>query len=257
MQVRSKIASWERYEPDVFDVRVLSPGAWAAAIAVEWRERLLEPRVLVQCLPSGKTPIPVYSEMARWHRAKKLSFAGSTVVLLDEFGGLEPHDTGRCLNMLRHDLLDHVDLRADDLIAFDPDSADLDVECVRISSSVSARGGLGLTLLGIGTNGHVGMNEPGSSDTSATRRVELEPSTTEASSRYVSGGTLPTWGVTLGMREILASDEVWLLATGERKAGVVSSLLKGSRREDLPASLFVDHPRVVVWLDSDAAGGGG
>lgn len=224
---------------------------------MEWSERLLEHRGLVHCLPSGLTPVPVYREMVRRHRANKVSFAGSTVVVLDEFGGLATDDEGRCLSMIQRDLLSHVDLRADDLISFDADADDVDVECARVGSSVSARGGLGLTLLGIGTNGHVGMNEPGSSAASSVRRVELEPSTVQSSARYVSGLTLPTWALTLGMRELLQSEEVWLLATGKHKANIVRALMKGKRTEDLPASLFFDHKKVVVWLDADAAGGGG
>ncbi len=239
----------------MFDVRVLSPGAWATAVAVEWSERLLDDRGLVHCLPSGMTTIPVYGEMVRRHRARKVSFAGSTIALVDEFGGLAADDEGRCRAMLQRDLLSHVDLRHEDLISLDAESDDIEVECARVASLISARGGLGLTLLGIGTNGHVGLNEPGSSANSSVRRVELAESTTQAAGRYISGLKLPTWGVTLGMRELLASQEVWLLATGKHKASIVAELMKAKKTEDIPATMFFDHPKVVVWLDADAASG--
>jgi glucosamine-6-phosphate deaminase len=112
---------------------------------------------------------------------------------------------------------------------------------------------LDLTVLGIGTNGHIGMNEPGTPTDSRTRRVALAPETTRAAARYFGADQLPTWGVTLGLATLLASGEIWLLATGEAKADAIRAAVRGWVSADLPASLLQTHDNCLLFADAAAA----
>jgi glucosamine-6-phosphate deaminase len=114
-------------------------------------------------------------------------------------------------------------------------------------------GGLDLTLLGLGGNGHIGLNEPGTTADSPTRVVRLAVSTKEAAGRYGSGQE-PEWGMTLGMRSILDSQEIWLLVTGSHKTEILDQVLNGPIGPEVPASFLRTHPNIVVLADRSAAG---
>jgi glucosamine-6-phosphate deaminase len=113
-------------------------------------------------------------------------------------------------------------------------------------------GGFDLILLGIGRNGHLGMNEPGSPVDSPTRRVDLHPGTVQASARYFAHGNLPGWGVTVGLDAILGSKEVWLLANGAGKAAIIRDSVRGEIGPSNPASLLRRHPNCALFVDAEA-----
>ena len=106
--------------------------------------------------------------------------------------------------------------------------------------------------LGIGLNGHLGMNEPGSPVDSSTRRVELQGTTTQSSARYFAHQNLPHWGLTVGLKTILASKEVWVLANGAAKAGITEQTVRGDISSSNPASLLRRHPNCSLFVDADA-----
>ena len=232
------------------DLEVLPRELWADAVATTWIGLLRRQPSLRMCLPTGSTPAPVYDRMVAAHRAGEVSFADATVFLLDEFG-LPAGDPARCDGMLRSALLDHVDLRPERFDRLDVDAADLDAECVRFQTEVE-RGGLDLVILGLGTNGHLGLNEPGSAARSPTRRVELAPSTRDGATDY-GAERAPTWGLTLGLGPILDAREVWLLVTGAHKAAILGEVVHGPVSSEVPASFLRTHPRVLVAVDDPAA----
>jgi glucosamine-6-phosphate deaminase len=231
-------------------LRFDSEVSWAGGVATFWRDRLRTNPRLRSCLPSGLTPNPVYSEMVRSVAAGDAAFARATVYALDEFGGLSPEDPGRTKNALIRHLLGAVDLPADAFRFVDPDAPDLEAECRRYDRDIGE--GFDLVLLGLGLNGHLGMNEPGSSARSRTRRVELDETTIAASARYFSHQDLPGWGVTVGLAPILASREVWLLASGSRKAAIIRQVVAGEIDEQIPASLLRRHPNCSLFVDGEA-----
>ena len=232
-------------------LRAGTPAAWADRVAGWLLERLrMNPRLRV-CLPTGLTPVPVYRRVAEAIGRGEASFRDAEVFLLDEFGGVAPDDPGRCDQMLWRFLLHDVDLPRERFHGFDVDG-DIDRTC-RAFESLIGPGGVDLTLLGIGSNGHVGMNEPGAGADSLTRRVTLAPETIAASARYFTHGGLPTWGVTMGLGTIGRSREVWLLASGTAKARIVRAAVEGPVTPDVPASLLRNHPRAVFVLDDEAA----
>lgn len=227
-----------------FQLEVLPHRDWAASIADLWGERLTTTPDLRMCLPTGSTPKPVYREMAA-----HADFSEAKVFLLDEFG-LEPGDPARCDVMIEEALMSRLDSRP----VFDrlnPQAADLEAECDRYSKAIASEG-VNLCILGLGTNGHLGLNEPGSLHDSTTRVVALADETMAALSHYGATSST-TWGMTIGISEILASDEAWLLVSGEHKAQILRRTLVGPVDTDVPASYLRFHQNVIVWVDEAAA----
>lgn len=227
--------------------------AWMEGVCAFWNDRLRSDPRLRTCLPTGLTPIPVYDDMVRRVSAGHASFAEAAVFALDEFGGLAAEDPGSTRNTLARLLIERVDLPAAAFHALDVQAADVNRTCERYDAAIGA--GFDLVLLGIGTNGHLGMNEPGTPPDSRTRRVELHESTIQSSARYFPDRAphrLPRWGVTVGLRAILASKEVWVLATGSGKASIVERAFHGDVTTEVPASLLQRHRNCSLFVDAAA-----
>lgn len=191
------------------------------------------------CLATGATPAPAYHRLA----SLQLDLSMITLAMLDEFGGLDADDPGRCLAKLERDLLGR--MHADHRPMLEP---------IEMNEPPNANwpGPIRLAVLGIGTNGHIAMNEPGSSSDSGTRRVELAESTSNGARRY-GARRAPTWGVTIGLGPLLRSEELWVLATGASKAAIVAAAIDGPTTPEIPASLLQGHANVRWFVDSEAA----
>jgi glucosamine-6-phosphate deaminase len=233
-------------------VRYESPQDWAQHVAARFASFLADHPSARVALPTGATPEPIYAGIIEAVRNGLASFDRAHVFLLDEFGGVPKDARGRCEAMLRRSLLDHLPGPPAQYHGFDADAPDVDAMCAEYEAA--AAGSLDLVILGIGKNGHVGMNEPGTPPDSTTRRVALAPSTTQASVRYFGeGATLPTWGVTMGIATILAARTIWLIASGEGKAQIVRDVLLEPVSAQRPASLLRGHPNCWFFLDEAAA----
>jgi glucosamine-6-phosphate isomerase len=227
-----------------------SEEAWVRGVANLWRDRLNTNPRLRMCLPSGNTPNKVFAAMGRAVKERQVSFQRAEIFCLDEYGGLSPDDPGRCANMLRRYLLSGIDLPEKQFHRIDIDAPDLDAVCCEFDRAIEP--GFDLTLLGLGLNGHLGMNEPGSPEDSPTRRVELAPSTTASSAAYLTHSSLPTWGVAVGLKQLLGSKEVWLLVNGPAKAEIVRRTVTESIGTQLPASLLRNHSNSFLIVDAAA-----
>ena len=229
------------------------PGAdWAGFVASELAREVRDRPGLRLCLPTGDTPTPVYEALAAMVNAGEVSISGATVVLLDEYVGLEPADPARLDGRLRRELIDVVDAPP----AFHPvpvDEVQPD-EAARRHDLLAAEG-LHLTLLGLGGNGHVGLNEPGSTADALTRVVPLTAESQRGAVERYGADRTPESGITLGLARILASDEVWLLVTGSGKAEVLARTLEGPETADCPASFLRRHGRLRVIADEPATAG--
>ena len=231
-------------------LRFDSKDAWVSGVASFWRDRLRSNPELTTCLPTGTTPAPVYGEMVRSVEAGLASFAATHVFALDEFGGLAPDDPGLARNILPQLLLNSVRLPPDRFFSLDVWAQDLERVCAEYDERIA--GGFDLVILGIGLNGHLGMNEPGSAADSPTRRVDLHPTTIQSSARYFNHGNLPRWGLTVGLGPILGSREVWVLATGSGKANIIRQTVREDIGVTIPASLLRHHPNCSFFVDADA-----
>lgn len=224
--------------------------AWVNGVASLWRDRLrTNPRLRI-CLPSGHTPNKIYEAMGRSVAKGHVSFREAEIFALDDFGGLAADDEGRCANMLRHYLLQHVDLPKERFHFIDTEATDLEKVCRDYDAAIGV--GFDLTLLGIGLNGHLGLNEPGSSPDATTHRVEMHPSTIKASAAYLKHANLPTWGIGVGLKHLLGSREVWLLASGAKKASIIQRAVKGEIGIEVPASLLRQHSNSFLMVDAEA-----
>ena len=230
-------------------VEVLAPDAWAGDVARRLAERLAAEPGLRLCLPTGDTPSPVYAALPAALAACDASFARATVVQLDEWVGLPPGDPARCDLRLREELLRHLD-PGPTVVAIAVD--ELEPAAAAAAHDEAARD-LDLVVLGLGMNGHVGFNEPGSTADSPTRVVELDPVTLAAASERYGATRRPQAGITVGLDRLLAAREVWLLVAGERKAGILQRALEGPESGDCPASFLRRHERLTVLADDAAA----
>jgi 6-phosphogluconolactonase/glucosamine-6-phosphate isomerase/deaminase len=220
---------------------------WASNVAERWISHMSDHPDSRICVPTGETPRPVYASAAT-----DIDLSEATVFLLDEFD-LPSGNAARCDSMLQRDLLNSLAVAPKAFHRLDVDTIDADAECARFDSLVD-NGGLDLTLLGLGGNGHLGLNEPGTTSDSRTRAVTLTPTTTRAVSRYEASAQ-PIGGLTLGLRRILESEEIWLLVTGSHKAPILAEMLNGPITSDLPASYLRYHSRATVFANRSAAAG--
>jgi glucosamine-6-phosphate isomerase len=229
-----------------------SEPAWIECVASLWRDRLRAKPRLRMCLPSGHTPNGIFAEMGRSVARGEVSFRDAEIFALDDYGGLAGDDPGRCRNMLRRFLLDHIDLPGNRFHFLDTEAADLAKVCRDYDALIDGGGGFDLTLLGIGLNGHLGLNEPGSAPDSTTRRVAMHESTVSSSASYLGHSNLPTWGVGVGLKHLLGSREVWLIANGAKKPGIIARTVNSDVTTEVPATLLRRHANSWLMVDAEA-----
>ncbi len=225
--------------------------AWAGAVAGLLAERLRTNPSLRVCLPTGDTPVPVYDAVVELAWARACSFERATVVLLDEWVGLAPGDPARCDTRIHAALIDRLPAPPAALHVIDAD--DPSAEAAAGRHDEVARD-LDLVVLGLGMNGHVGFNEPGSMPDSPTRVLPLTDASRDAARARYGSRAVPAAGITIGMDRILAAREVWLLVTGVGKAAVLRRALHDPESPDCPASYLRRHPNLLVLADDAAAG---
>lgn len=230
--------------------------ALAAALALQIASMLTEKPALVLGLPTGRTPIRLYRELARLHAAGRADFSQATTFNLDEFLGVEASDPGSYHTFMHRHLFSHVDLRPDRINVLNGAAGDPALECRRFEDAIAAAGGLDLQILGIGTNGHVGFNEPGRELAARTHRTRLKLSTRRSNAALFGGEVdrVPHEALSMGMATILQARRIVLIATGKSKARCIERALHGPITTKLPASFLQLHSRVEWMLDRPAAG---
>lgn len=213
------------------------------------------PRLVVG-LSSGQTSLLAYHELAvRYHERGGFTFAHLTTFNIDEYVGLGPQDHRSTRYTMNSHLFRQVDIPRENTYGPRGDAKDLDLECRAYDLLIEARGGLDLVVLGLGHNGHVGLNEPGSTARSKTRLVELTPSTIAAISggeRFRNLADTPNQAMSMGMATILEARRVLLIATGLGKAEALRKMVEGRVGPGLPASLLMQHEHLTVITDRDA-----
>ncbi len=229
--------------------RFPDPETLGEAIAQRIVDRLRARPASVLALASGKTPVPVYDALVRRYRAGEVSFAQATVFALDEYLGVAPDDPLSFAGFFRQHLFSRVDLAPERCFVPDGSAGDPDLECRSYEARILAAGGIDLSVLGIGPNGHIAMNEPGPVLFPATHVEELSRQTRELLPAALSHVRA---GLTMGMATLLNAAEVMLLATGAAKAEIVSRAVLPVLDPMVPASFVKLHPRALLAVDAAA-----
>ena len=205
-------------------------------------------------LATGGTPEGVYAELVRMHREEGLDFSGVSTFNLDEYVGLAPeHDGSYRYYMARH-LFNHVNIPRSATHFPDGMATDFQVECIQYERQIKSAGGIGLQLLGIGRDGHIGFNEPSSSLVSRTRIKTLTEETIRDNMKYFKKGEkVPYHVLTMGIGTIREARTVLMLALGESKAEAVAQMVEGPVTSMVPASALQMHEQAVVILDRVAS----
>lgn len=206
-------------------------------------------------LPTGRTPIPLYRHLIDLHRLGRIDFRRATTFNLDEFVGLGQGDAGSYRTFMRKHLFDAVGLSPRRAHFLNGRARDLDKECERYERAIRRAGGIDLQILGLGTNGHIGFNEPARALSARTHRVQLRTATRQANASLFDHRwtRVPREGLSMGMSTILEARRIVLIATGATKARAVERMIHGPVTTGMPASFLQLHPHADVWVDSDAA----
>jgi glucosamine-6-phosphate deaminase len=205
-------------------------------------------------LAAGNTPTGLYRHLVDLHHANRLDFSGVSLFSLDEFLGL-PRDNpnGFCAFYHRH-LLDHINADPAHVHLLSGEAEkEIGSYCESYERMIREQGGIDLQILGIGRNGHVGFNEPGSSLRSRTRMTLLSDTTRRANAKPFKHDHVPQWAVTMGIGTILEARVLLLLAFGKEKAAAVAKAVEGPLTASLPASAVQWHPAAILVLDRKAA----
>jgi glucosamine-6-phosphate deaminase len=204
---------------------------------------------MVLGLPTGRTPIGMYQHVVSECSRQDHCFRDVSTFNLDEYAGIpRDHPASYRTYMKRH-LFDHIDINPARAHIPDGMARDLGAECRRYENLVAASTGPGLTFLGLGRNGHIGFNEPGTPFHSRTRMVELTASTRAANAPNFPDGHVPTHAITMGIGTILQSKQIVLLASGSGKKEAIERLRSRVVDVSFPASALWSHPNVQVLAD--------
>ena len=205
------------------------------------------------CLASGATPIGTFHQLVELAQTGHANLNQCMFVGLDEWVGMGPTDEGSCAFYLYRDLFEPLGIQPERIHYFNAKASDLQAECHRIDNVIRQHGGLDLLLVGVGLNGHIALNEPGTPFTNYCHVVKLAEMTKSVGQKYFSQPTELSQGITIGLQHFMEAHEVILMANGASKAPMIREALQGRVSEQFPASIIQRHPNARVWVD-EAAG---
>ncbi|MFG6497074.1 glucosamine-6-phosphate deaminase [Fictibacillus sp. UD] len=205
-------------------------------------------------LATGGTPIGLYQELIRDYRKNGTSYERVCTYNLDEYVGIDPEDPNSYRYFMEKNLFAHINVPESQVHIPDGTVEDLEAECKRYDDELNRREGVDIQILGIGSNGHIGFNEPGTSFSSHTHIVKLAETTRKANARFFERlEDVPTQAITMGIASILKAKQILLLASGIKKAEVMRRLLTSDEvDEQLPASALKKHQNVTIIADEEA-----
>ncbi len=231
--------------------------AAAASLARRIAARVAEKPELVLGLPTGRTPIPLYKQIVALFKAGEIDLSRVTTFNLDEFVGVAPDDPGSYRQFMCRHLFAQVNIPPGRAHVLNGLAENAEAECARYERAIVEAGGIGVQVLGIGTNGHIGFNEPASGLVARTHKVTLHESSRRANAALFGNdpARVPREALSMGMATILNAREIVLMAIGKSKARCIERVVNGPLTTRLPASFLQLHPRVELVLDEAAAAG--
>jgi glucosamine-6-phosphate deaminase len=232
------------------NVRIFNDAHAATIAACDWlSERLTRSDVRSVMVAGGNTPLALYARLAE----RKLRLDHLDVFALDEYIGVPTDHPRNCANLLRRSVVQAWRMPDGHFFALSSDEREAERGIAEHEAAIARRGGLDLVILGLGRNGHLGFNEPGSAADSPGRVVTLSQCSVDANREWFDGQWAPARGVTTGLQTILNSRTALLLAFGAAKADAVAAMVEQPPSESCPASFLQQHPDAWVLLDESAA----
>lgn len=204
-------------------------------------------------LATGASPVKTYKELIKRFNADELSFKNVKTFNLDEYCSLPRDDKNSYYTFMHENLFNSVDIKEENVHILNGNAENPDEEAKNFDNAIEEAGGIDIQLLGIGTNGHIGFNEPADAFTEGTFKVKLTDSTIKSNSIYFENDSMPRYALTMGVGSIMKAKKIVLIATGESKANAVKAAVDGEVSPKCPASVLQNHPDAIFLIDKEAA----
>lgn len=205
------------------------------------------------CMASGHTPALTADLLVKQLLTEKTDYSQITFLGLDEWVGLPKENEGSCHHFFQTKLFEPLQLKPSQYFLFDAMANDLEAACKKMDSIIADKGGIDIMLVGIGMNGHIGFNEPGTPFNKLCHVAELDDTTKTVGQKYFKEKTLLHQGITIGLGHLMNAKKVFLKADGKRKAAVIQKTVEGEITESFPASIMQQHTNGFVIVDEEAA----
>lgn len=205
-------------------------------------------------LATGGTPLGMYKELIKLYENKEVDFSAVTIFNLDEYCKLNRENTESYYYYMKHNFFKYINVKEENTYIPNGTAKDIEEECKRYEHQIKSKGGIDFQVLGIGANGHIGFNEPDINFEAETHLVTLDEMTIEANSRFfTSKDEVPTTAISMGIKTIMQSRMLMLLANGETKADAIYKTVKGKISPKVPASIIQLHPNATIIIEKNAA----
>ncbi len=225
----------------------------AVACADIFSELLISKPDCVLGLATGASPVKTYNELINRYKNGEISFKDAKTFNLDEYCNLPREDKNSYYTFMHENLFNNVDIKEENVHILDGNAEDADKEAKAFDEAIDNAGGIDIQLLGIGTNGHIGFNEPSDSFSDGTFKVKLTDSTIKSNSIYFDDDSMPRYALTMGVNSIMKAKKIVLIATGESKAEAINATINGEVTPMVPASVLKNHADAILLIDKAAA----
>lgn len=216
-------------------------------------EEMQKNQTIVLGLATGSSPVKTYEKLIEANQNKLIDFSKVSTFNLDEYVGLDPKHEQSYDYFMHDNLFNHINIDEANIHFPKGVGADIDKNIETYQKQLD-EATIDLQILGLGSNGHIAFNEPGTSFESHVHQVELTEKTREDNKRFFNDlSEVPTHAITMGIADIMRAKQIIVLANGENKAPAIKELLEGYKTEDFPASILLDHPNVTLIIDEAAA----
>jgi galactosamine-6-phosphate isomerase len=206
----------------------------------------------VICTASGDSPAGLYKELVEIVSKNQIDVSNWHFIGLDEWAGMNGNDNGSCRYHLNQQLYNPLKISEEQICFFDGRANSLEDECSKIENHIKHSGGIDVAIVGLGINGHVGMNEPGTSPLLKSHVADIDPLTQQVGQKYFKEQVSLEKGLTLGIASMMEARNVVLVVSGSKKAEILQHVLEGEISEQIPASLLRNHQSFFVFADKAA-----
>ncbi len=221
----------------------------ARIIQQEWQKK----NNLVLGLATGETPLGVYKKIIEMNQRKEIDFSSIIAFSLDEYLGLEEEHPQSFAFYMKENFFRHTNIKMENIFRLEGKPPDIETHCQEYEEKIKSYGGIDIQMLGIGRNGHIGFNEPGSSLSSRTRVKTLAEETIRDNARFFTDEQeVPRFCLTMGIGTVMEAKIIILLASGKGKSDAIKSCVEGAVTASVPASALQLHPRVKILVDEEA-----